>query len=82
MEEMMKKVEVLGTGCAKCARLYENVQKASLEAGLEIDLRKVEDINKIVGYGVMMTPALAIDDKVVSSGKVLSEEDIAKMLKG
>ncbi|MBU8922431.1 MAG: TM0996/MTH895 family glutaredoxin-like protein [Bacteroidales bacterium] len=77
----MKKVEVLGTGCAKCKQLFDNARKAGMEAGIDIELEKVEDINKIVGYGVMMTPALVIDGKIVSSGKVLSWDDIADMLR-
>jgi small redox-active disulfide protein 2 len=80
LEEMMKKVEILGTGCSKCKQLFNNAQKAGMETGISIELEKVEDINKIVGYGVMMTPALVIDGNVVSSGKVLSEDDIAKLL--
>lgn len=64
------KVKVLGTGCAKCNKLYEETKKAIEEAGVNAELEKVEDIDGIMSYGVMMTPALVIDEKVVSSGKL------------
>lgn len=76
----MKKVEVLGTGCSKCKKLYETVEKVASDLGIELELEKVEDINRIVDYGVMMTPALVVGGKVVSSGKALSEEEVAKYL--
>ncbi len=76
----MKKVEVLGTGCAKCRKLYETVRKVGSDLGIELELKKVEDINEIVDYGVMMTPALVVDGSIVSSGKALSEEEVARLL--
>lgn len=63
------KIEVLGTGCAKCRTLYENVKKALEESGKSAELVKVEDIPSIVKYGVMSTPALVIDGQVKFSGK-------------
>lgn len=69
------KVEVLGTGCPKCKQLEENARKALPEAKVE----KVEDMGKILEAGVMVTPALVIDGKVVSSGKPLSPEEIKKL---
>ena len=76
----MKLIQVLGTGCAKCAKLKENAEKAVEELGIEATIEKVDDINVITGFGVMMTPALAIDGEVKAVGKVLSSEDIQKLL--
>jgi len=75
------KIEVLGMGCPKCKMLYENVQTAVKEAGIEAEVVKVEDMDNITGYGVMMTPALVIDGEVKTSGKVASIEEIKKWLK-
>ena len=74
------KLEVLGTGCAKCKNLYDNVKKALEQTGKEAELVKVEDIPSIMKYGVMSTPALVKDGTVLFSGKLLSPEEIAGML--
>lgn len=74
------KLEVLGTGCAKCTTLYENTQKAIELRGIAADISKVEDIPTIMKYGVMSTPALVKDGVVLFSGKVLSAEELARML--
>ena len=74
------KIKVLGTGCAKCKKLYAETEKAVAASGVKADLEKVESIDEIVAYGVMMTPALVIDEKVVTSGRVLSSGDIAKLI--
>lgn len=74
------KIEIYGTGCAKCKTLYENVQKALAELGKEGEVSKVEDINQITGAGVMFTPAIAIDGQVKSAGKVLNVEEIKKLI--
>ena len=76
----MKKIQILGTGCAKCMKLTANAEEAAKQAGIEFELEKVTDINKIMNYGVMMTPALAIDGQVKSVGKILSAEEIKKLL--
>lgn len=76
----MKLIQILGTGCAKCTKLKENAEKAVEELGVEAMVEKIEDINVITGFGVMMTPALAIDGEVKSVGKLLSSEDIQKLL--
>jgi len=76
----MKKVQILGTGCPKCKKLYEAAQQAVKEAGVEAEVTKVEDMNEIIQFGVMMTPALAVDGDVKSVGKVLSAGEIAAML--
>ena len=72
----MKQVKVLGTGCAKCKTLVEMVKQSAEQTGVVINLEKVEDMAKIVGYGVMSTPALVIDDKVVHAGGL---PDLAKI---
>jgi small redox-active disulfide protein 2 len=74
------KIEVLGTGCKKCKQLYQAVQDAVDIKGIDAELVKVEDMKDIIAYGVMSTPALVIDGKVVSSGKVLKAKKIAEML--
>jgi len=74
------KLEVLGTGCAKCKSLYENVQKAVTASGKEAEIVKVEDIPTIMKYGVMSTPALVKDGKVLFSGKLATPEEIVGML--
>ncbi|MFC1709788.1 thioredoxin family protein [Candidatus Omnitrophota bacterium] len=74
------KIEILGMGCPKCKMLYENAKKAVEEKGVQAEVVKVEDMDKIVECGVMMTPALVIDGEVKSSGKVLSAEEIKKWL--
>ena len=66
-------VKVLGGGCEKCNQLEENVAEAMKELGIEIDIVKVKDFAEIAAMGVMSTPALAINDKVVSYGKVLKK---------
>ena len=76
----MKLIQVLGTGCAKCAKLKENAEKAVAVLGIEATIEKIEDINVITGFGVMMTPALAVDGEVKAVGKVVSSEDIQKLL--
>ncbi len=76
----MKKIKILGTGCRKCQQLAENAEAAAKNLGIDYQLEKVVDLNDIVAHGVMMTPAIVIDDQVRSSGKVLSPEDIEQML--
>ncbi len=74
------KIEILGTGCAKCATLYENAKKALAESGTSAEVVKVEDIPTIMKYGVMSTPALVIDGQVKFSGKVASVGEIKGVL--
>ena len=77
---MKKKVQILGTGCPKCKKLAENAQAAANDSGIECEIEKVTDINEIMKFGVMLTPALAIDGQVKVVGKVPSPEEIKKML--
>ncbi len=76
----MRKISVLGTGCPKCKTLTANAEQAAKDAGIECEIEKVQDIADIVAYGVMSTPALAIDGKVVSTGKLLSPKEIRELL--
>ena len=76
----MKKIQILGTGCPKCKKLAENAEAAAKELGTDYELVKVTDINEIMNFGVMMTPALAVDGDVKSTGKVLSADEIKKIL--
>lgn len=73
-------IKILGSGCKNCVSLKENTEVALKEAGIEAEIVKVEDYKDIVSYGVMRTPALVIDEKVVSFGKVLKPKDIVKIL--
>jgi small redox-active disulfide protein 2 len=74
-------IKVLGSGCAKCKTLEANVRKALEDTGVSAEVEKVTDMNKIMEYGVMMTPGLVIDEKVVSMGKALSSDKITQLLK-
>jgi len=74
------KIEVLGTGCPKCTKLAEVTEQAARELGLESELEKVTDINRIVDAGVMVTPALVVDGQVKVAGRVPSVADIKKLL--
>ncbi len=76
----MKKIQILGTGCQKCITLTKNAEDAIKGRGDDYQIEKVTDIRKIMEYGVMMTPGLAVDGKVVSTGKVLSADEIKKLL--
>ena len=76
----MKKIQILGTGCPKCKKLAENVETAAKALDLEYEFEKVTDINDIMAFGVMMTPALVIDGAVKVIGRVPSIEEIQKML--
>lgn len=76
----MKKIQVLGTGCAKCNMLADNVKKIADSMGIEYQLEKVEDITKIMEFGVMMTPVLVVDGVVKASGKVPKDDEIKEMI--
>ena len=76
----MKKIKILGMGCAKCSKLTDNAQKAAEDTKIEFEIEKVTAIKDIMNYGVMVTPALVVDGIVKSTGKVLSVEEIKKFL--
>jgi len=75
------KIEILGPGCPKCKALFKNVEKAIKDLCLQAEVTKIEDIEKIVEAGVMMTPALVVDGKIISTGKILSVDEIKKIFK-
>lgn len=76
----MKKIQILGTGCPKCNQLEQNARKAVDQAGSEYQVEKISDLKEIMKFGVMITPTLAIDGQVKASGKVLSVEEILRLL--
>ena len=76
----MKKLQILGTGCPKCKKLAENAEAAAKALGIEYAIEKVTDINEIMKFGVMMTPALAVDGQVKVVGKVPDAEAIKALL--
>jgi len=76
----MKKIQILGTGCPKCNALTQNAETAAKEMGIEYQIEKITEINEIMKFGVMMTPALVIDGQVKIVGKVISPEQIKAML--
>lgn len=77
---MKIKIQILGMGCPKCKKLYENAETAAKELGLDYEMEKIDDINKIAEMGVMMTPALAINDEVKFTGKIPSIEELKKII--
>ena len=76
----MRKLQILGVGCPKCEKLKENAAAAVKEIGLECEIEKVTDLNKIASFGVMLTPGLVVDGDVKIVGRVASVEEIKEML--
>ncbi|HJX31446.1 MAG TPA: thioredoxin family protein [Thermodesulfobacteriota bacterium] len=76
----MKKIQILGAGCAKCEKLAKNADQAVKELGIECQIEKVTDIKEITNYGVMLTPGFAVDGDAKTAGKVLTVEEIKKYL--
>ena len=76
----MPLIQILGTGCPKCKKLAENTEEAAKAIGLECQIEKVTQINEIMKYGVMMTPALVVDGQVKVAGRVPSPDEIKAML--
>jgi len=70
-------IKVLGPGCGRCQRLYLEAQRAVEQTGVQADLVKIEDMQAIMGYGIMMTPALVIDEQVMASGRIPPAAEIA-----
>ena len=73
-------IQILGSGCPKCKKLEENAREAIAQLSIDVKIEKVTDLNKIMDFGVMMTPAIAIDNEIKSVGKILSPEQIIKIL--
>ncbi|MBI2843164.1 MAG: TM0996/MTH895 family glutaredoxin-like protein [Armatimonadetes bacterium] len=76
----MKKLQILGTGCSKCEKLAEATEEAARNLGIDYEIEKVSEVQKIIEFGVMTTPALAVDGEVKVTGKVPSVEEIEKMI--
>ncbi len=76
----MKDIKILGTGCPKCNKLEELSKKAAEENGVEFTVEKIKDINKIMEFGVMTTPALVVDGEVKIAGKVPSLDELKKLI--
>ncbi|CAN5545040.1 thioredoxin family protein [soil metagenome] len=76
----MKTIKILGTGCAKCKQTEAILRETLGEMGIDANIEKIEDIEKIMKYDIMSTPALIIDEKIVMSGKVPSEEEVRAMM--
>jgi len=74
------KIQILGTGCAKCKQLTERAEQAVAQMGIACEVEKVTDMDEIMGFGIMMTPGLALDGEVVASGKLLSVDKIKQIL--
>lgn len=75
-------VKILGSGCANCKKLYTNTEEAIKDLAIDITIQEVKDLDEILNYGVMKTPALVVDEKVKASGRVLGKEEIKKLLAG
>lgn len=73
-------IKVLGSGCSSCEKLLERTQSAVKNAGIDADVEYVTDMEKIMKYGVMAMPALVVDEKVVSAGRVLKDKEILKLI--
>ena len=76
----MKKLQILGTGCQKCKKLAEITEEAAKELNIEFEIVKITDIDEIMSFGVMMTPALAVDGIVKIAGKIPDKDDINKWI--
>ncbi len=76
----MKSIKILGSGCAKCNKLYEQTDQAASQLNIEYEMEKVTDVNKFVDYGVMLTPALVVDGDVKSTGAVPSIDKLKQLI--
>jgi small redox-active disulfide protein 2 len=74
------KIKILGTGCRKCAKLYAEAERAVAASGVAVELEKVENIDDIVQYGVMMTPSLILNEEVKASGRIVPASEIASWI--
>jgi len=77
---VMKEIKVLGTGCASCKTTVEMIRQVAADKGVDVELEKVEDIQKIMTYGVMSTPAVVLDGKVVHAGGIPKHGDVEQWL--
>ncbi len=74
------KIQILGTGCTKCKKLTENARAAADQIGIDYEIEKVTDVSDIMEYGVMVTPALAVDGEVKLTGKVANVEEVKELI--
>ena len=74
-------IKILGSGCSKCSKLTENTKEAIEKLGVDAEIVKVEDFKEIMKYGVMATPAMVVDEKLMFYGKVMKTEEIMNLLK-
>ena len=74
------RIEILGMGCPKCKKLYENAQAAAKELNVQVEVVKVEDIQKIMDYGLMITPAIVIDGEIKAAGRIPAPDEIKKWI--
>jgi small redox-active disulfide protein 2 len=74
------KIEILGMGCPKCKKTFQNAQQAVAELGIDAEIVKVENLDQITEYGVMMTPALLIDGEVKATGRISSKQEISRWI--
>jgi small redox-active disulfide protein 2 len=79
-DKTMKKIQILGTGCPKCQKLSDNAKAAADQLGLDYQIEKITDLSEITRFGVMITPALAVDGKVISTGRVLDVNAIKPLI--
>ena len=77
---MLKKLQILGTGCSKCKRLTEQVEQAAKELGIEHQIEKVTDIEQIISFGGMTTPALAVDGQMKVAGNIPSVDELKRLI--
>ena len=76
------KLQILGTGCARCKQLLANAEQAAAKAGGDVEIEKIEDIKEIMKFRVMSTPAIAVDGVVKAAGRILSADEITKLIQG
>ena len=76
----MRKLQILGTGCPKCKQLSEAAEQAARDSGIDYEIEKVTDVTEIVKFGVMMTPALAVDGEVRVAGRIPGTDEIRAIL--
>lgn len=81
VSESIKNIKVLGAGCASCHKQYENVKEAVSNIGLNVEVEYITDMEKVMTYGAMSMPAIVVNDKVVSMGKVLKISEVEGLLK-
>lgn len=74
------KIQILGTGCAKCKTLHETVLRAVAETGAAVEVEKIEDIQRILSFDIVMTPGLAIDGEVKAAGRLPSLDEVKSLL--